>query len=290
MAQMNFGNRWRQWINSCISSAKVSFLINGSPTSEIQLSRGLRQGDPFSPFLFIIVAEDLSVMVKSAVEFGFLFGISLGTGSSTLSLLQYADDTLLFCQPQIQELINVHRILNCFALVLGLKVNFNKSALISINVNKEWIDVAATSLWCKTVSLPVTYLGLPIGTNPRIKKVWDPVLKKIKGKLASWKTKFLSFGGRLTLIKACLNSLPIYYLSLFRMPKSVGKTVNSLFQNFFWGGTIDKKKICNVKWDLIQLPKTLGGLGVGCLLEKNKALLFKWLWRIMTQNGDQALC
>lgn len=117
-----------------------------------------------------------------------------------------------------------------------------------------------------------------MGINPRKKKVWDPILDRIKGKLATWKSKFLSFGARLTLIKSCLNSLPLYYMSLFKMPKLVAKKINSLFRNFFWGGSEEKRKMSCVKWDLIQLPKSLGGLGVGYLLEKNKALLFKWLW------------
>ena len=114
-----------------------------------------------------------------------------------------------------------------------MKVNFNKSALIGINIEKDWIDVATSVLWCKSLSLPVTYLGLPIGINPRKKVVWEPVTSKIKGRLASWKTKLLSFGGRLTLIKASLNSFPLYYLSLFKLPKSVGKKITALFCNFF---------------------------------------------------------
>ena len=115
----------------------------------------------------------------------------------------------------------------------GLKVNFHKSALVGINIENHWIDSTAFKLWCNSTSFLVTYLGLPIGINPRKKKVWEPVLSKIKGKLVSWKSKFLSFSGRLTLIKDCLNSLTIYYLSLFKMLVLVGKKINSLFRNLW---------------------------------------------------------
>ena len=129
---------------------------------------------------------------------------------------------------------------------------------------------------------------------------WQGVIDKIQKRLRAWKGNSLSRAGRLTMIKAVLNCMPIYYLSLFRMPKKVSKEIIRIQRIFLWGGSVDGKHMSLVKWDIIQLPKNKGGLGVGNLVIKNAALLFKWwgryaceeepLWKRVIQsihNEDQ---
>jgi hypothetical protein len=121
---------------------------------------------------------------------------------------------------------------------------------------------------------------LPIGGDDRKLIFWKPVLDKITAKLSSWNNKFLSFGGRLVLLKSVLSSLPVYFLSFFKAPTCIISSIESIFKNFFWGGCEVSKKIAWVKWDSVCLPVNNGGLGVRRLGEFNLSLLGKWCWRL----------
>lgn len=145
---------------------------------------------------------------------------------------------------------------------------------------------AARTLFCKVGKFPLTYLGLPIGTNISRINLWDPILKKMEKKLASWKHKLLSIGGRLTLIKATLSSLPIYFMPLFPIPKGVVEKIIKLQRSFLWAGSPEIKALPLIRWDIIQLPKGKGGLNVTNLLLRNLGLLFKWLWRFFEEPNS----
>ena len=286
LAQMNFPMKWRDWIRTCVSSASASILINGSPTPPIKLSRGLRQGDPLSPFLFTLIAEPLNLLIKKAVSLSLWDGIEVCRGGPKITHLQFADDTVIFCPPKMEFLENIKRVLILFHMASGLQINFYKSSLMGINIDPSLLDHLASQLLCKVGSLPFTYLGLPIGGNSSRIKLWDPIISKIEKKLASWKGNLLSIGGRVTLIKACLASLPLYYMSLLPMPKGVIEKIIQLQRNFLWRGSMEKKALPLVAWNVLELPKQYGGLSIGNLHNKNTALLFKWLWRFIHEPNS----
>ena len=118
---------------------------------------------------------------------------------------------------------------------------------------------------------------------------WKPVMEKIQHRLASWKSKILSRAGRLTIIKSVLNSLPVYYMSMFKMPKAIALKIVKMQRRFFWEGTNEvsnqKNECPTIKWESIELPKELGGLGVGNMMHKNLILLFKWWWRFSESDN-----
>lgn len=169
-----------------------------------------------------------------------------------------------------------------FHLASGLQVSFYKSSIMGINVDECWLRAASESLLCKTGTLPFTYLGLPIGGNSSRICTWDPILDRMKKKLANWKGSLLSIGGRLTLLKASLSSLPLYYMSLFPIPMAVVEKITRIQRQFLWCGSMKKKHLNPIAWKTVELPKTLGGLGVGNIHNRNIALLFKWFWRLLT--------
>lgn len=177
---MGFPEIWRRWMNACVTSASASILVNGSPTPPFKLHRGLRQGDPLSPLLFDLVAEVLSLVFRKAESLGLLHGIPVSNGGIKISHLQYADDTIIFCPPDLDVLLNIKKSLIVFHLTSGLKVNFFKSSLMGVNLDDTWLDNAATALQCKRGSLPFDYLGLPIGgSSSRIAR-WDPIILKME--------------------------------------------------------------------------------------------------------------
>ena len=110
------------------------------------------------------------------------------------------------------------------------------------------IDVLADILGCNITHLPMSYLGLPLGAKFKSKQIWDPILEKMERKLAGWQRMYLSKGGRVTLIKSTLSSLPTYFLSLFPIPVSVAARMDSIQRNFLWGGMGEGKKFHLMNW------------------------------------------
>ncbi|XP_057734865.1 uncharacterized protein LOC130950385 [Arachis stenosperma] len=139
-------------------------------------------------------------------------------------------------------------------------------------------------LECKKATLPIKYLEISLGANPWLVKTWKPIIDKVEEKLSSWKSKVLNKAEKLVLIKTILNSLPVYYLSLYKMPKAVAEKLISLQKKILWSKEDGRNGIALVRWEVVQAPKKLGGLGVGDAMIRNTALLFKWLWRFSKEE------
>ena len=145
-------------------------------------------------------------------------------------------------------------------------------------MSEVWQQTAANYLHCSLLSIPFVYLGMPIGANPRKCQLWDPIINKCERKLAKWKQRHISFGGRATLIKSVLTSIPIYFFSFFRVPRRVVDKLVCIQRRFLWGGEIDHNKIVWVNWETVCLPKERGGLGIKDITKFNSTLLGKWKW------------
>ena len=192
-----FSLKWRRWISYYISTIRFSILINGGPKGFFGSSRGLHQGDSLSPLLFVIIMEALSRMMSEAVVGGFLSSFQVGSRDIDLvhvSHFLFADDTLIFSDA------NPTHILDSLVAILG----------------------------CKIVQLLMSYLGLSLRANFKSKSIWDLILEKMERKLFGWQRMYLFKGGRVTLIKSTLSSLPTYYLSLFPIPKSVALCIDKI--------------------------------------------------------------
>ena len=176
--------------------------------------------------------------------------------------------------------------LRAFELASGLKINFAKSSCGAFEVSEEWICEAANYLHCSLMVFPFTYLGIPIGANPRRCQTWDPIITKCERKLERWKQRHLSFGGRVTLINSVLTSLPIYFFSFFRVPKKVVNKLVRLQRNFLWDGASEQNKIAWIKWEAVCMPKEEGGLGVKDITSFNVALMGKWKWELFQSQGE----
>ncbi|KAJ0880137.1 putative RNA-directed DNA polymerase [Helianthus annuus] len=286
MAQMNFPSRWRSWIMATLYSAKASVLVNRSPTREFDCTRGLRQGDPLSPFLFVIVMEALSCVMKKASSIGLFKGIEVTVDGPLLSHLIYADDVMFVGEWSSLNIYNLRRIMRCFYLASGLKVNLTKCSIYGIGVSDQEIQLMASQLRCKQGTSPFIHLGLPIGANMNLARNWKSVVEVFRNRLSLWKAKTLSYGGRITLIKSVLNSLPTYYLSLFKAPVKVLNALDKIRRVFFWGGSEEKAKMNWVAWDKTIAPTEYGGLGFGSIRDANLAMLAKWWWRFKTEKGS----
>lgn len=135
MECFNFDRQWRKWIMECVSTVSTSILVDGSPSGEFKLEQGLRQGNPLSPFLFLIVAKGLGIMMKKARKLDMFKGACIGTNNIIVYYLQFADDTIFVGEATRENAWTIKMILRNMELVSGLKVNFEKCCTYGVNVS-----------------------------------------------------------------------------------------------------------------------------------------------------------
>ena len=238
LGRMGFGVKWRGWIKACVTSVCFFVLVNGFPEGFFGSSCGLRQGDPLCPLLFLLIMEVLSRLLKKSEECNLIRGFQVGFVNSVgvrISHLLFADDTILFCDASRKQLLSIRLVLSCFQAFMSLKVTVGKCEIVPVGVNN--LDALANILQCRVGSMPIKYLGMPLGTSFKAALIWNPILKKMEKKLSGWKHFYLSKGGRLMLLKSTLSSLPTYFLSLFTVPKSVAvrlESKNSAYRLLYW--------------------------------------------------------
>ncbi|GJQ90434.1 RNA-directed DNA polymerase, eukaryota [Tanacetum coccineum] len=241
LRKFGFGNKWCEWIQKCLVSSRGSILINGSPTEEFQFFKGLKQGDPLSPFLFILVMECLHISFQKVVDAGKFTGINLNQ-STNLSHMFYADDAVFVGQWNDRNINTIIYVLSCFFYAPGLRINMSKSRIMGIHVNRNIVHQAAGKLGCLTLNTPFSYLGTKVGGNMSRTEAWNEVIDKVRSRLSKWKMNTLSIGGRLTLLKSVLGSIPIFHMSIFRVPLGVLQKLESIRRNFFNGHEYDSRK------------------------------------------------
>ncbi|PRQ44942.1 putative RNA-directed DNA polymerase [Rosa chinensis] len=161
-----FGDRWRKWIGGCLRSANFSILINGRPRGKFDASRGLRQGDPLSPFLFTLVVYVLDRLMERARDCRLIEGLVVGREEVEITHLQFADDTIFFLKDDDQNWNNLNMVLESFCLFSGLKINKSKCSVVGINTEAGRLERMADEQGCEIGVWPMKYLGLPLGGNP----------------------------------------------------------------------------------------------------------------------------
>ena len=187
LGRMGFGSQWLRWMKWCISTASFSVLINGSPAGFFPSSRGLRQGDPLSPYLFVIGMEALSCLINRAVDGNYLSDSRVANERGeelSISHLLYADDTLIFCEADLDQLKFLSWILMWFEAMSGLKINLAKSEIIPIGPVTNLVELAS-ELDCIIGSFPTSYLGLPLGAKLKALGVWDSIEERYRKRLAA---------------------------------------------------------------------------------------------------------
>nr|GEV40636.1 RNA-directed DNA polymerase, eukaryota [Tanacetum cinerariifolium] len=261
LKSFGFGDKWRGWISGCLKSAKGYVLVNGSPTPKFQFHRGLKQGDPLSPILFILIMKSLHLSLKKVINAGLFTGISLDN-SLTISHLFYADEAIFVGKWDSSNLNIILKVLKCFHMASGLKININKSKLIRYGVYSDEVETAARYIGCVTFVAPFSHLGVKVGGRMVRTNSWDDVVSKVTSQISKWNLKTLSIEGRLTLIKSVLTSIPLYQMSSFKVPIKVLNILESIRRKFFNGIEGNERKLALISLDTVLASKKYSGLGV----------------------------
>jgi hypothetical protein len=285
MDKKGFGSTWCDWVMRTVRGGKVAIKTNGMLGPYFTTHKGVRQGDPFSPLLFNLVADGLACMIRKAQDEGLIEGLIPHIIQNGCSCLQYADDTIFLIQDCLEGARNLKFILCLFESMSGLKINFHKSEIYCFGKAKEIEDMYADIFTCPIGNLPMKYLGVSIDNKKINNSLWVPMVEKLEKRLAGWQGRFLSLGGRLTLLNSCLSNVPLYMLSIYPIPKSVIRKVDIYRRRLLWQGGHQTKKYHLVDWASVCSPKNQGGLGVLNLEFMNDSLLYKWLWNIENSKG-----
>ncbi|KAK4381076.1 putative ribonuclease H protein [Sesamum angolense] len=260
-----------------------SVCINGNPHGFFKGSRGLRQGDPMSPFLFVLIMEVLQLMLQQLIDQNEGFSFHWRCKEIGLFQLCFADDLLLFCKADVDSVRIFRQGLDEFAKLSGLHTNPQKSQLILSRSAQPMREHLLADLQFQEGHFPLRYLGLPLLASRLSILDCQPLLLKIDSRIKGWDSIQLSFAGRLQLIKSVLMSLNVYWAMAFILPKGVIRAVEKRMRHFLWKGN-SAVGYPKVAWSEVCRPMEEGGLGIRDILALNKALMTRHLWNVIQSS------
>jgi hypothetical protein len=280
LLKLGFHDQWVAQVMMCVTSVTYSIMLNGEQKGFIRPERGLRQGDPLSPYLFLICAEGLSALLRKAERDSILHGISICRGGPRISHLFFADDSIIFCNATIGECEALLEILNTYEHASGQKINSGKTALFfSHNTQHECRQLIMDLFGTTPTTQFEKYLGLPPVIGKSKKSAFNGVKDRVGRRLQGWKEKLLSQAGREVLIKAVIQAIPTYAMSCFKFPKGLCSEISSMATRFWWGQRGLERKVHWLGKNHLIRRKSEGGMGFRELSLFNMALLAR-------QGGD----
>ncbi|CAH8280760.1 unnamed protein product, partial [Arabidopsis lyrata] len=273
------------WIKECISSPRFSVAINGELAGFFAGKKGLRQGDPLSPYLFIMVMQALSKLLENAADRG---QIELHPKCLTprITYLLFADDLLVFSNGSRVSLAGVAEVMTTFKEISGLDMNPSKSEIFFGGYPEAEVRELCAFAGINLGSFPTRYLGLPLNPTRISFATLQPFLERITSKLHSWTAKFLSFAGKIRLVSSVIYGMVNFWSSVFVLPKRFYAKIDSLCAAFLWNNKTGSASGARVAWKDLCKPKCEGGLGIRLLEDFEIVFRLKLIWQFFSNSGS----
>ena len=240
----NFPNRVVGLILECVSSYSIFILFSGGQLEVFKPTRGIRQGDLLSPYLFILCMEYLSLKISNACRDKSWKPIKASRSGPAFSHLFFANDLLLCAEASASCCHTIAKVLDDFCSHSGQKINLTKSkGFFSPNVAPHMRQQLCDILGVASTPDLGKYLGFPLRLNGRNARDFRFIVDKVQSKLSSWKSKLLSPSSRVVLIQAVTSTILAYYMQNATLPSSICSELDKLNRDFLWGSNEEKKKM-----------------------------------------------
>ena len=282
LMHMEFPGQFINWIKACICNPMFSVKINGASKGYFAGAKGIRQGDPLSPYLFTMIMNILSNILNNAPGF---FKFHWKCRDLKINHLFFADDVLLFSHGDRNSIMHLMNSLSKFGSLSGLNPSMSKSTCFLSNCDPQLMSWFNAEFGIPMGLLPVKFLGVPLLSSKLSIKDCRPLFEKISARIESWTNHVLSIMGRTQLIKGVLSAITGFWTKHFMLPLCVLKKIQSCMANFLWKGSAHK-----ISWSTACLPIAEGGLGFKDLIEWNKAQLIFQICRIITNHDSIWTC
>lgn len=286
LSQFGFYEKFINLIFQCISTVSFTFLLNGCQSGKIIPSRGLRQGDPLSPYLFFFCAEVLSRLILREEQKANLQGIKVARSALAITHMLFADDLVLLNSIKSKEVECLAECVSKFCSWSGQAVNLAKSGMFaSRNVHRVVLNKIAEDWGCKKISLDAKYLGSPLFLTRRKSKDFEFLAERLEAKISSWSSKYLSWAGCATMIHSVAQMIPVYTMSTFKIPMRICDRMDATIRRFWWKNGSNTRRFTAWKnWESLCQPRHCGGMGFRKFKEMNVVLLTKMAWLVASNN------
>lgn len=226
MYKFGFGQLWIDRVMKLIKSVSYSFTHHGQEFGNVIPTRGIRQGDPILPYVYILCAEGLSAMIRRIENAGLIHGCTIARGAPTISHLLFADDCYFFFRAVETEANVMRRILNMYEEMSGQVVNFDMSTVVfSPNTTRNNREKVCDQLGVRDINTPGNYLGMPMIVGRRKVSTFRFLVGKVEQKLQAWGSRVISKAGKVMLLKTTAQTILNFWMSLFLIPKEITDTI-----------------------------------------------------------------
>lgn len=280
---MELPPQFREWIRECVTTTSFSISLNGELAGYFGGRRGLRQSDPISSLLFVLIMDVLSRMLdKGAIDN--MFRLHPRCHAPLVTHLSFADDVLVFFDGSEESLRGILGIMEDFKNISGLYMNRQKTELLIDGGSNIRCRELAERVGITQGSLPVKYLGVPLSSRKMKRTDFQPLLDKVSTRFRSWTIRHLSFAGRLVLVKTVIFAIITFWASIFILPQDCVEALERMCNGFLWKGDPSSARGAKISWVSVCTPTICGGLGLKRIAHWNKVLALKLVWLIFSEN------